>query len=499
MILHPADIRALEAKLFARGATSAEELMEEVGARMAEAVTDFFPGSGDCMVFYGKGHNGGDALVLGRRLAERGWRVSLNAVTGASELAELTEWKLRAAQPYCDWNGTAPRPGVPRLSLDGVLGIGATGGLRGVVKAACERMNGMRASEGWRTVALDVPTGLNPESGEADPAAVAADVTLSVAFGKPGFIRDGAAHWTGRLVILPVPILENAAAQAAAASFPAGLTSPGWLRPIAGVRSAESYKGKNGVVAIVAGSRGFVGAGVLAARGALGAGAGYAILHVPEELELAVQPLLPPEVMVRGYRKLENLELGNANGLAIGPGIGFGDVTGVMELLLGVTFPAVVDADALRILGTSGVSLTEAKGERILTPHPGEMEALLPGALSRGRLAAALECAAKHQRTVLLKGARTIIATPGRTPLFNPTGTPAMAKAGMGDLLTGIVAALLAQGTSAHEAAALGAWIHARAAELALSRHNESERSLTPSAACAALGHAWRALETSWI
>jgi hydroxyethylthiazole kinase-like uncharacterized protein yjeF len=171
----------------------------------------------------------------------------------------------------------------------------------------------------------------------------------------------------------------------------------------------------------------------------------------------------------------------------------------LLELMQRYPRPMVVDADALTMLGQSGMRLNGARGPRLLTPHPGELRRLLPEAAELPRLLAATRCAEAHGQTVLLKGARTLIATPGRLPCWNTTGNPGMSTGGMGDLLTGITATLLGQGMPPRQAAALGAWVHGRAAELAISRNRESERSLTPTAVGAALGLAWNALETNWV
>jgi ADP-dependent NAD(P)H-hydrate dehydratase / NAD(P)H-hydrate epimerase len=494
-MLSPKEMQALERRAFAAGA-DAEALMEEAGLLMAAAVTQFCPRPGRCLAFFGKGHNGGDALVAARVLSEAGWSVALVPAFSAAEWAPLTarKWsqagrcETRSATEVERWR---PPAGTQGVIMDGLLGIGAHGPLKEPVRKMCRQILRLREASAVRVFALDIPTGLDGETGRADPDAVVADVTLTVGFAKKGLVVDGAERFVGRLAVLPLEALSAVAGphHLLECATPASLASF-WKR-----RPADAHKGDCGRVTLVAGAIGTVGASVLAAKGALRAGAGLVTLCVSEEIFQLAAVLAPVECMVRPFVAAAEVLLLRADALGIGPGLGRKKSGEVLEIMRSFCGPAVLDADALNTLADGQIGLLkECAGPRLLTPHPGEMERLDPEGVGLGREARVRQFTDRWPVTLLLKGARTLVGTRGQGVTFNTTGNSGMASGGMGDVLTGVCAALLAQGLPCHEAGALGAWLCGRAAEVLVGSGNRSEESLLASDVAEALGEAFHAL-----
>lgn len=501
MVVTPAGMKELERRAFAEGA-SAEELMDEAGAGVACAVRQFHPEPGTCLVVFGKGHNGGDALVAARHLAIAGWETFLLPAAPEEQWSELTSKKFGEAglcrlfdDEEDDWatvlRHTHSVGSGPIVVLDGLLGVGATGRLRGTLADLAQRINTLRETAHAQVVAVDLPTGLDGETGEPGPDCVVADLTITIGFAKRGLLADGASDFVGRLVVLPLAPLT---AQATGREPEETVAYPALLAPLLARRRFESHKGTFGRVAIVAGSRGFTGAALLCSAGCVRAGAGLISLYVPEDVYPIVASSALPEVMVHGVGSYAEVLETKFDVLAIGPGLGREKNEEVLDLLRRCEKPAILDADALYIRPESMDVLDAKAGPRLLTPHPGEMERLDPFARNQTRRKTAERFVARHGVTLLLKGARTVVAEHGQPLSFNSTGHPGMATGGMGDVLTGVCAALAGQGLSLYDAARVGAWLCGRAAELAISLGSESQESLTPTALLAHLGLAFRGL-----
>ncbi len=496
MILTGAQMKALEERAFAEG-VGAEALMDEAGAKIAQAVTQFSPMPGRCVVYFGKGHNGGDALVAARHLAQAGWQVELHAAFPEDTWSELTRRKHAQftegddAGSMTDTYFTYARARTPPMVvLDGLLGIGAGGALREPIRSATGEINALRATSHARVFALDLPTGLDTDTGAADVDTVIADYTLTIGFAKRGLLADAATKFVGRLAVLPLTELTARASGEAAETVATAAS----LAPLLPRRGFDLHKGACGRVGIVAGSRGLTGAARLCAEGALRAGAGLITLFVTEDIYPVIAASAAPEIMVRpveSYLEILNAKL---DVLAIGPGLGQSRAQEIRRLLDHAPQPMVIDADALNILAGSLHILDRCAGPRLLTPHPGEMARLDPAAQDRSRHAIVEAFTARYPHVLLLKGARTLIGQRGQPFSYNTTGSPGMATGGMGDVLTGVCAALAGQGLALYDAARLGAWLCGRAAELALIASQESEESLTPGALLAQLGAAFHDL-----
>jgi ADP-dependent NAD(P)H-hydrate dehydratase / NAD(P)H-hydrate epimerase len=472
-----AGMLAAEAEALAAG-HSEESLMEEAGAGIAGLVAGLWPGvAGRLVVYLGKGNNAGDALVAARRLAGEGWRVEARLAGRRGELGELAAKHLAAGEAG-GWLRVLDGParaacGERLLLFDGLLGIGGRGDLRGGLLELSAEMAALREWGGALVVAMDLPSGLDANTGEAGAGAVRADLTAAVGAVKVGLVADGAEDHVGRIGLVEVGAIPCGRHGCGAGE----VLVAGGLRRLLGRRAASLHKGGAGRVVVMGGSEGMEGAGVLAAMGALRGGAGLVTLVVPEGVRGVVAGRCPAEVMVRGYGPGEEGCVASlmeaCDAAVVGPGLGRGDEVWVMvrRLVEEVAVPMVIDADGLAALAAGDCG--RAGAGRVVTPHPGEMarlcEVLGVGGSGVGRAEVArLAGAALGGATVLLKGARTVVAGPGGELCYNSTGHPGMATGGSGDVLAGVIGALLAGGLGGYGAACAGAWLCGRAAELAL-------------------------------
>lgn len=493
MVVTCRQMRDAETAAFKRGITAAQ-LMDEAGAGIAEIIAQFFPQPGHAILYLGKGNNAGDALVAARHLADLGWAIHARLTGNVSEFKELpvAHWKalgdrvrvLDSGEAVMKLRGTV-------LLLDGLVGIGTEGPLRGSLAVAAEEMNRLRLARHATTVALDIPSGLNPQTGEPGDACVRADVTITIAHVKEVLLADAATDHVGRLAVVSLCELVDVRGDESISVITAEE-----LLPMLPRRPFDFHKGDAGRVGIIAGSRGYLGAAVLAATGALRGGAGLVTLFVREEIYPLIVGLTPPEIMVRPVMDFREVLQEKLDALAIGPGLGAAHEAEVLDVIRQAEVPAVIDADALNILAEHRLdSFLQTSAPRLLTPHPGEMARLIahdPGWQKLNRAGLARAFVEKYSgTTLLLKGARTIVAAHGRPVCCNTTGHPGMASGGMGDVLTGLCGALAAQGVGLPEAACLGAWLSGRAAEIAVRDGTGSQESLSAGDVAAWLGAAF--------
>ena len=471
--------------------------MEKAGRGIADAIVRRFSSKGTAIACIGSGNNGGDALVAIRYLADAGWKVSIRCLHKSTELGALPRKKIRELGD-CPMNSSLPvcHADHPLVLLDGLLGIGANGPLRPPLAELAAWMNDARENHAAQTIAMDIPSGLNGDTGEVYDGAVKADLTLTVGVPKPGLFSSLAVNHTGSIELIALTELP----------VPEGgdlcLNDVHSLQGILPRRDHDFHKGDAGRVGILAGSRGMLGAAVLCATGALRAGAGLVTLFADESIYELLAPMLPAEVMLRPISTLADINPAEFDAFAIGPGLGRGSKgseTSFLDLLQRMSIPVVIDADGLnRIANTAAGKKADLGAEQcmgpnfILTPHPGELARLFPEWAGLDRIDIAKAFATRYDRsTLLLKGAHTLVARSGSPVYFNATGNPGMASGGQGDVLTGVISSLLAQGLETQDAARMGAWLSGRAAELAISHGNESIQSLTAGDVCNWLGRAF--------
>jgi hydroxyethylthiazole kinase-like uncharacterized protein yjeF len=415
------------------------------------------------VLLVGSGDNGGDALYAGALLARRGAAVS--AVLLGSRAHEQGLAALRAV------GGRVAAPAAVHdadLVLDGIVGIGGKGGLRDDAAAVVADIP-TRAL----VVAVDVPSGVDADTGEVVGAAVHADVTVTFGTWKPGLLVDPGAQHVGALELVDIGLAPHLPSSGLTALQNADVAA---LLPRPG---AESDKYRRGVVGIVAGSRTYTGAAVLSVGGALRTGVGmvrFVSATHPAELVRSRWP----EVVVTELPDDGSgvLDAGRVQAWVVGPGIGTDDTAkSLVSQVLSADVPVIADADALTVLSADRALLQGRRAPTVVTPHAGELARLLGldadarADIEARRLHHARRAAAELGVTVLLKGSTTVVCSPDGLARVNPTGTPWLASAGSGDVLSGMTGALLAGGLSAIDAASCAAYLHGAAARLAVTRH----------------------------
>lgn len=484
MILTCKQMKAAEEAAFASG-VEAGDLMETAGAAIASHVEMFFPHPGTCHVFFGKGNNGGDALVAARLLASRGWGIVECPSSPQEDWGPLVTKKfveLREASVPVPF----PRQSDSLVVLDGLLGIGAKGGPSGQVAQCVREINALGERGAW-VLAIDLPSGLECDTGVAHDPCVRADLTVTLGCAKSGLLADQAIECVGRLAVVPLEGVSCHSEDKWMVGVPEHLSAllPG--------RAFDTHKGLCGRVGLVAGSSGFTGAARLCSAATVRSGAGLVTLFADPEIWPILSGSCLPEVMVHSTNDLRDCLEIPLDALAIGPGLGRSRDTIVLSLIRDFPGPCVVDADALNALAGDVGLLKNAKGPRLLTPHPGEMERLSPRR-GRSRRAWATDFAKENGCYLLLKGARSLCVDPGGLGTFNTTGTPGMATGGMGDVLTGVISGLCHQVNGDLAAAAkLGMWLCGRASEIAI-RSGQSQESLIASDTIECLGSAFHSL-----
>ena len=466
-------------------------LMENAGRGVADVVVRELGGrlaGRRVRVVCGAGSNGGDGFVAARHLALAGAEVRVllaaprdkvegaggDAATALRALEALGLVAVVAGAAFADakeW--TLPLAGADAI-VDAVFGTGLRSDVTGVPAAAIAAMN---AASGIK-VAVDIPSGVEADSGRICGVAFRADVTATMGAPKLGFVVDADTP-AGRVevVSLGVPIRPPPALGPYCHAVDVDETLAGVPR-----RGPSGHKGTAGHLLIVAGSAGKTGAAWLSARAAMRAGVGLCTVASTAAGQLALDAKVI-EIMTARYTDGDDADASSAaqltalaasmRALAIGPGIptGPGMRALVEHMAAQLPLPMVVDADALNLLAPHAArALSAAPAPRVLTPHPGEMARLLgttTAEVQHARVASARKLAADTRAIVVLKGARTLIARPDGTVYINPTANPALGTAGAGDVLTGVVGALLAQGMDAFEAARLGVLVHGLAGDRA--------------------------------
>ena len=459
-----ADVRAAEQALMAGLPPGA--LMQRAAAGLAAVCAGLLPrvyGS-RVVVLAGSGDNGGDALYAGARLARRGAQVV--AVAAGTRLHAGGAAALRAAGGQVAGPGAdLPAMHDADLVLDGLLGIGGRGGLRepqATLAALAEAARG----DGTTVVAVDLPSGVDADTGEVTGAAVSADVTVTFGTWKTGLLIDPGAARAGLAHLVDIGLAPHLPAPAAAAYGAADVAA---LLPRPG---RESDKYRRGVLGIVAGSDRFTGAAALAVGGALRGGAGMVRLVTAPAAAAVVRQHWPEAVItVTGEDDGEVATAGRVQAWLAGPGMGTDEqARRRLAAVLATDLPVLVDADGLTLLAESPALVTERRAATLLTPHAGELARLLrtdPAEVTARRSEHARAAARSYGCCVLLKGSTTVIAAGDGPLLVNPTGTGWLATAGTGDVLAGLAGALLAQGLDAGEAAAAAAYLHGISARYA--------------------------------
>jgi len=469
-------IRQLDQLTIAAG-TPGEELMERAGYAVARTTVGFLKqrDSRSVLVFAGKGNNGGDAIVAARHLAAAGCEPTLVLLCRRTELQGeplLHFQKLVGGihifeLPSIDELSEIVADTGPTVVVDGLLGTGLKDEVREPYATAIKVINGLHLP----VVAIDIPSGLDGDTGEIHGVCVHADTTVTMGLPKIGLLKPAAVDFVGNIEVVDIGFPRQLVDEI---QTDVELLTASDITPLFPPRHRSAHKGELGHVLIIAGSEGYTGAPVLAAHAASRAGAGLVTLAVPRNIYSIVAAKCPPEVMPRpiDFEQLGPVYFAGFDAVAIGPGLGQHAETQKMvwKAVSACPVPMVVDADALNALAQSIAGLRKLKKPLVLTPHPGEMARLVgktAGEVQANRWDIARGFAREYHVITVLKGAGTVV-TDGSGPLWiNSTGNPGMAKGGMGDALTGIVAAFLAQRMTPLDAARAGVFLHGLAGDLA--------------------------------
>ncbi|MFT5135287.1 MAG: hydroxyethylthiazole kinase-like uncharacterized protein yjeF [Arenicella sp.] len=414
----------------------------------------------EMLLMCGPGNNGGDGYVIGRCALEARWTVKLLAFgapksADARQAAEL----FKAAGGDIASADSLPNSYQPDVVVDALLGVGISGVPRAAMASAIETANKLDALK----VAIDVPSGVDADTGFANQQSFRADLTISFIVEKIGLRTGPAMNYAGDIAVDDLGIDPQAIRQVASC---ANLLQPSKELRNKLLRQPDSHKGSYGHVVIAGGDNGMLGAALLAGRAALRCGSGK--VHIlSTEAHLDMPALCCPEIMSQVFIENDISLVQQASAVVLGPGLGLVDWgQQVFNSLINLAKPMVIDADALSLLSKNGARTT--KSPWVLTPHPGEAARLLGcsnAEIQKDRLSAALEVAKQYDCVCVLKGAGTLIAGGGDLPVLCDRGNAGMASAGMGDVLSGMIAGFIGLGIEPRQAAELAVYLHACAAD----------------------------------
>ena len=510
-VVTPEQMRRIDETTIRERGIPGAVLMDRAGKAVArEAMERFEPDS--VIVVTGKGNNAGDGFVVARELHRHGIPVTLCMLRPAGEISG-TALDMLNQVPAEVRRLDQPGPAVLReeltrhdLAVDAIFGTGLSGSPRAPWDEYIQAINACRMN----VLAVDIPSGLpgeGPAGGGQSGPWVRATMTVTMGLPKLAMVMDPGVRATGRVVVadigFPRDLLEDEAIQT-------NLMTMEQAERLLPNRQPGGHKGTFGRVMLLAGSEGMTGSAVLAAKAAARSGAGLIYSAYPHVLGTIMEshliepvkiPLAGEEGWLTGAQAGAVIEAAETmQALAIGPGIGRRPETGrlLSEVVARVKAPLVIDADGLNLLAENLEALAGRPGPTVLTPHPGEAARLLGYSIDEvenNRLDAMAELSKRYGAVVVLKGAQTVTTEPNGQRTLNPTGNSGLAKGGSGDVLTGLITGLLAQGCAPGEAARLGVFLHGMAADVAAEKN--SPRGMLPSDVIEALGTAFQRLERS--
>ena len=476
------------------------DLMERAARALTDAIVRRWDKSFEVVVFAGPGNNGGDALAVARMLSQKGYHVEVFLFNTKGQLSEecqanLNRLKTCGSIYFTEINTQFDPPTLTEnhLVIDGLFGSGLNKPLNGGFASVVKYINASKA----QVVAIDIPSGLMGEDNTYNirPHIIHADVTLSIQLPKLSFLFPENEGIVGEWELLNIG-LKQSFIDAAPSAY--SILEETEVRSLIQPRKRFSHKGTFGHGLLIAGSYGMAGASILAAKACLKSGIGLLTVHVPIHNHDLLQATVPEAIVHTDIQEryfAQPMHLHRYSALAIGPGLGQEEDTALamMEQIQGSTLPIVLDADAINILSTHRNWLSRLPKRCILTPHLGELERLIGKCMDTyERLTKVKELAAYLQSYIIVKGAWTTIVTPEGNFYFNPTGNPGMATGGSGDVLTGILLGLLAQGYSQEEACILGVYIHGLAGDIAA--EEKTQMGMTATDIIEALPAAWKKL-----
>lgn len=481
-----AQMRAIDRDAIERVGIPGPDLMENAGRGIAdEILSDHIkdPLNSRTVVFCGKGNNGGDGFVVARCLAEEGVQVAVYFIGPVDQLSEDARLNFdRARKLELALHEVSSVDDLPDmlecdLIVDAIFGTGFSGAPRGIAEQLIEYINRQHAE----TIAVDIPSGLNADTGEHEGGVVEADSTYTLALPKYGLFLSPGREVSGTVETIPIGIPESVIERQ---GLEVELITPELVAELLPIRPPDGHKGDFGKVLLVAGSTGLTGAAVLAGQACARAGSGLVKIACPRTVqpviashlvEVMSHPL--PDVAKKGALAVRSLGeiralLREHDAMVLGPGVGRHRETFdlVRRLLDHLATPTIIDADGLNALAEHLDLIRECSAPMVLTPHPGEFKRLtgetVPDNIHE-KIALVRDVATNLGVIMVLKGSPTIVAQPGGPVYLNQTGNEGMATGGSGDVLSGVIGSFLGQGMEAIEAAVAGVFVHGLAGDLA--------------------------------
>jgi len=476
------DIRDIDAYTIMHEPVSSIDLMERAASGCTEWIARNIPATSPVVVFTGPGNNGGDGWAIARLLADKGFDnlllVHLRISKIISHDSEINRERLisqgKVPVKYVEKEDDFPKLESTDLIIDALFGSGLTRSLEGLSLQLVRYIN----ESGCRVISIDVPSGLFGEDNTNNPAQgiVAASDTLTFEFPKRSFFFSENEKFTGNWHVIPIGLHAGIIKEKQTYYNYTGIDL---IKPKLKKRRIFAHKGLQGHALLIAGSYGMMGAAILSAKACLRTGTGLLTTHLPGAGYPIVQMAVPESVYSidrdeKNFSRCPSLE--NYSAIAAGPGLGTSDdtVSALESLLRNCRKPLLLDADALNTIATHRDLIELLPENTILTPHPGEFDRIAgtsTGGYMRNKLQ--IEFSRLHKIIIVLKGAYTSITMPDGRCYYNSTGNPGMATAGSGDVLTGMILSLLAQGYMPEDAALTGAFIHGMAGDLAASKQSE--------------------------
>jgi hydroxyethylthiazole kinase-like uncharacterized protein yjeF len=485
-LVNSSQMRNLDKKTIEKVGIPGVELMEKAGRGCAEVALEMLGGIAKgkkVLIFCGRGNNGGDGFVIGRYLKKWGGKVSFflcadkKEVKGDAKTNLDRVKKLKIPIKEILQSKDIPQKLEADLIVDALFGTGFQGEITGYIAEVINLINSSKIP----VLAVDIPSGLNADTGEFSTICIQAQRTVTMGLPKIGQFFFPGKSFCGKTTVVDIGIPSNLICEE---DIDLNLITPQEVKKLLPQRRGDAYKGDCGKVFLLAGSTGLTGSAALASLSCLKAGAGMALLGIPQSLnsimevkvtEVMTKPL--PDVKKKGVLALRGLGEINilmkwANCLAIGPGLGqhFETIELVQRLIKRIDLPTVMDADGLNALAKDVSILKQRNFSLILTPHIGELSRMnkIPiEEIAKDRIKYAKNFSEEYNCFLVFKGAPTIVAEPSGQVYVNSTGNPGMATAGSGDVLTGIIVGFLAQGLTPLDSAIAGVYIHGLAGDLA--------------------------------
>jgi NAD(P)H-hydrate epimerase len=472
------------------------ELMERAGRNVATFIRHTFePDARKAVIFVGPGNNGGDGLVIARHLCEAGWKCSVHLLKSPEKFTPDASKNYQRFKKILDNNSCAvefdaDRPDWPDratedvadadLLIDSIFGTGITGAPRGKALEMIEFANSLAVP----LVAVDIPSGINGTSGDAPGEAVIADYTVTIGAPKLGLLFHPGKSYAGEVTVVDIGFPDEIIAKHGSDVYLLDRIEAAYRLPF---RAPDSHKFNAGTLLMIAGSDQYRGAALLAGEAALRMGCGMVYLGVPASIRSQIDvglreaitfslPETPDGTIAPDAATVLGPYVERADAVAIGPGMGRNEDTDrlIREFVMSSPRPVAVDADAITAFAGQGELLKKLSSPAVITPHSGELKRLLGTdipTLPPERVAATMELAERLGVTMLHKGAPSLVAGPGEGLWINASGNSALATGGTGDVLTGMVGGLMAQGADPTGAACAACFLHGRAGESAAEDH----------------------------